>query len=114
MSTAKDRTAIAWLITCSALLGAAVYFASPARAEDGVLDPDEARYALRYGEVICDVMAEHASIPGVVGITEAVAEDGFTLGAAVDIVNESVADYCPRYWPLLQAVGRAARAGTLT
>lgn len=31
--------------------------------------------------------------------------------AAADVLNYSVKTYCPRHWPLLMQIGRAARAG---
>jgi hypothetical protein len=42
---------------------------------------------------------------------EAIVEDGYPLDSAVDIVNASVYLYCDQYMPILQAIGRAARAG---
>lgn len=107
-----DRSALAWLMACSALLGAAVYFASPARA-DGTLDEDEAAYVSLYGDgAICETLDDYPSAAGVVGIVSAITEDGYTADSAVDVVNASVWAFCPRHWPLLAATGRAARAGS--
>ena len=46
------------------------------------------------------------------GVTAGIVKDGFSEDDAVDIINASVDTYCPRNWPLLQAIGRAARAET--
>jgi hypothetical protein len=49
------------------------------------------------------------------GVGEAIVDRGFSVDSAVDIVNASVWLYCPRNWPLLSAIGEAARAdGTAT
>jgi hypothetical protein len=105
----EDRGAVAWLMAGSALLGAAVYFASPAKA-DGTLDSGEAAFVAKYGSsAVCATLDDYPSPAGVVGVAEGVVWAGWDADSAVDIVNASVATYCPRYWPLLQAVGRAAR-----
>lgn len=109
-----DRSAVALLMGCSALLGAAVYYASPARA-DGTLNEDEAAYVSLYGDgAVCATLDDYSSASGVVGIVSAITEDGYTADSAVDIVNASVWAFCPRHWPLLQATGRAARAANGT
>lgn len=105
----QDRGPVALLMGCSAMLGAAVYFASPARA-DGMLSTDEQVYVEMYGGAVCSTLDEYPSYGGVLGIAEAITEDGFALDDAVDIVNSSVSTYCDEHWPLLQAIGRAARA----
>ena len=107
-----DRTAVAWLMAASTLLGGAVYFASPARA-DGYISPDEADYIELYGQgAVCPVIDRYHSIPGVMGVTAGIVKDGFSEDSAVDIINASVDIYCPRNWPLLVAIGNAARAET--
>lgn len=105
----QDRGPVALLMGCSAMLGAAVYFASPARA-DGMLSTDEQVYVEMYGGAVCSTLDEYPSYGGVLGVAEAITEDGFALDDAVDIVNSSVSTYCDEHWPLLQAIGRAARA----
>lgn len=107
-----DRTAIAWLITASVMLGGAVYFAGPAHA-DGYISTDESDYIELYGQgAICPVIDRHHSIPGVMGVMAGIVNDGFAEDDAVDIINASVDNYCPRNWPLLVAIGKAARAET--
>ena len=43
-------------------------------------------------------------------LATAMTEEGFTPDGAVDILNASVEVYCPQHWPLLVAIGKAARA----
>jgi hypothetical protein len=106
----SDRGPVALLLATSFLLGAAVYFSAPARA-DGVVTDTERDYVELFGySAVCPTLDEHHSISGVVGIAAAITEDGFATDDAVDIINASVAQYCPRNWPLLVAVGNAARA----
>lgn len=105
-----DRAAIAWAMLGSALFGAAFYFASPAKA-DGTLDIDEQIYVQVYAGAVCATLDDYPSLGGVLGVADGVMADGFSADSAVDIINSSVANNCNRHWPLLQAVGRAARAG---
>jgi hypothetical protein len=106
----EDRGPVALLMACSALLGAAVYLSAPAHA-DGFLDDDEAAYVDLFGRrAVCPTLDEYHSGGGVLGVAEAITRDGFTPDNAIDIVNASVWLYCPRNWPLLVAVGNAARS----
>lgn len=105
-----DRSAVALLMATSALLGAAFYFASPARA-DGTLDEFEQDYVTSFGAgAVCPVIRRHATPAGVIGVvTGIVNHTGWDEGSAVDVVNASVWLYCPDQWPLIVAIGKAAR-----
>lgn len=91
------------------LTAGAVMLASPAKA-DGMLDDDELVFVELHGGDVCFVIDTYHSVGGVTGVAEAIVEQGFTPDSAVDIINASVQEYCMRNWPLLQAIGRAARA----
>lgn len=81
---------------------------------DGVIDDTEYAYISTWGPVaICPVIDEYPSAAGVVGVMRGIMDDGMTADSAVDIINASVHQYCPRHWSLLQAIGRAARGETL-
>ena len=109
----EDRGPVALLMLTSAFLGAAMYFSSPAQA-DGQLDDAEADFVATYGEgAVCPTIDEYHSTSGVMGVGEAIIDRGFSVESAVDIINASVWLYCPRNWPLLSAIGNAAR-GTVT
>lgn len=108
-----DRAAIAWAMIGSALFGACFYLASPARA-DGYLDMDETVYVQAFAGAVCATLDDYPSLGGVMGVVAAIEEDGFAADDAVDIVNSSVANNCEQHWPLLVAVGRAARAANGT
>ena len=99
------------LMATSVGLGAALHFASPARA-DGYLDDDEMVYVEMYGDAVCSTIDDYRSLAGVTGIAEVIVEDGFTPDSAVDVINASVQGYCPEHWSLLQAIGKASRAST--
>lgn len=105
----EDRGPVALLMATSALLGAAVYFSAPANA-DGFLNDAEADYVDTYGKgAICPFIDQNDA-DGVVAVVETIADDGYAISDAVDIVNASVWLYCPRNWPLLVAMGDAARS----
>jgi len=106
-----DRAAVGWLLGCSTLIGAAVYYAAPAAA-DGYLDADEERYVYSWSADICNYISGEPTLGGLVDVAEIIVGDGYHPSDAVDIMNASVALDCPEYWPLLVAVGRVARGET--
>ena len=100
------------IITGSFITAGTMLLAAPARA-DGFLDDAEIDYAATYGQyAICPVIDEYHTTDGVMGVARAIINDGFAPDAAVDIINVAVQEFCPRNFPLLQAIGRAARGET--
>lgn len=94
------------------LAGACLGYATDARA-DGVLSNVEWAYVQAYGAAaVCPTIDLFPTEAGVMGVMAGIAEDGFTGDSAVDIINESVSSYCPRHWPLLQAIGAKYRGET--
>lgn len=85
--------------------------ASVVARADGHLDRDEGRWVSRYGTAICTVLDGFPSPTPwhVIGITEGVRDQGWPVDSAVDIVNASVDEYCPEYWPLLVMTGNMFR-----
>lgn len=78
---------------------------------DGYLSDAEAAYVHTFGaSAICPTIAAYPSVPGVLGVAQAIIDDGWSPDSAADIVNAAVGQYCPRFWPLLVAIGNAARA----
>lgn len=109
MRTAVIRAYALGIITGAFLTAGIVAAAAPAKA-DGHLDSSETDYVLTYEGVICSVIDKYHSPGGVMGVAQAITNDGFTADSAVDIINAAVEDACPRNWPLLVAIGKAARA----
>ena len=108
--TATVRAFSLGIITGSFITAGAILLAAPAKA-DGYLDDSEADYVNQWHAAICQVIddPDYHNFEGVIGVTKAVAHDGYTLDNAIDIVNASVSEWCPRNWPLLVALGKAAR-----
>lgn len=104
-----DAAAVALLMALMMCLGV-ITFASTAKA-DGYMSDDEQLFADTYYTAVCDTLDDYRSIAGVVGVVQGVSEQGFHMTDSVDIVNYSVATYCPRHWWLLVATGQAARGG---
>lgn len=73
--------------------------AAPAHAD---LDRVSVAYAAAYGEIVCDVLDEHPSVAGVLGIGQAIVEDGLTANQAGQVIQISVTEICPRHAALLQ------------
>lgn len=105
-----DAAAVALLMALMMALGVIAWAAS-AKA-DGIIDEDEQVYSDAYGSAICQVLDEHYSLAGVVGVYDVIVEQGYAPDSAVDIINVAVHEYCPDNWRLLVAIGRAARAGS--
>ena len=109
MRTSIVRAYALGIITGGFLTAGIVFAAAPAKA-DGTIDSSEADYVFTYGEgAICPVIDQYHSLSGVSGVMRGIIKDGFAPDSAVDIINAAVDTYCPRNWPLLQAIGRAAR-----
>ena len=108
MRTSILRAYALGIITGGFLTAGVVFAAGPAKA-DGTLDSSETDYVLTYEGVICSVVDKYHSPGGVMGVVQAITNDGFSADSAIDIVNASVQDACPRNWPLLVAIGKAAR-----
>ena len=110
------RRIIAGSAAVLVVAGAGIAAATQARA-DGYLSGRESAYVVNYSEIVCDTIANHPSLPGVVGVVRGVmTTGGFTGDDAVDVVNASVLTSCPEWWPLLEAVGaqfRAAQGGSV-
>lgn len=83
---------------------------APDAKADGQLSPTEAAYVANYSHIVCQVIADNPSVPGVYGVVKGVmTTGGFTADNAVDVVNASVQGQCDEWWPLLQRIGRQAR-----
>lgn len=101
---------VAQLMAVSVLIGVSVGLASEADAD---VDDTEAAYIHMYGpSAVCPVIATYPTEAGVMGVVQGIHEDGFTYPNAVEIVNVSVYQYCPEWWPLLVRIGEEARGET--
>lgn len=82
-----------------------------ARADSDGIDADEQRFINRYGIAVCRVLDGFPSPTPwhVVGIMEGIMDRGWDPDSAVDILNGSVDQLCPEYWPLLVMTGRMFR-----
>lgn len=90
-------------------LGALLVAGTGVAKADGVLSNAEKAYVQAYHNAICWTLDDYPSVGGVMGIASVIIDDGFSGDDAADIVNASVAGWCPRHWPLLVAIGEAAR-----
>ena len=91
-----DATALALLLTLLAALG--VLAAPNAKADN---DPVVYAYAAQYGGIVCQVLDDHTSVSGMLGIGEAIMEDGLTAYQAGQVLAVSVTEICPRHTGLL-------------
>jgi hypothetical protein len=90
------------------LIFCGILFPGLARA-DGYLSGAELAYAEKWGYTICAYVAANPNELGVRWVWEAVHIDGWDYGSAADIIDASVHNLCPGYFPLLEQVGRRNR-----
>lgn len=90
-------------IVTGGFLAAALIAAIPAKA-----DPDQVSlmYAERYGGAVCATLDDYPSFDGILGIGEAIVEDGLSYTQAGYVIAISVGDYCPRHTSLVMAFSR--------
>ena len=105
-----DAAAVALLMALMMALGV-IAWAATAKA-DGYLDDDELVFSELHGQVICDAITDYYGLSGVLGVHQAIMDDGFTADSAVDILNFSVHEYCPENWRLLVAIGKQFRTAS--
>jgi hypothetical protein len=91
------------------LLAAAVV-TMPAAKADPSLSHAQVAYVQAYHGAVCKTITAYPSEAGVAGVLSGVMDDGFGPVDAAEIVNASVAAFCPEWWALLQAIGDRARA----
>ena len=102
-----DATALGLLLALLAALGISV--APSARAD---VDPVVVAYTAAYGGIVCQVLDQgHDTTAGMLGIGQAIIEDGLSPYQAGQVLALSVTEICPRYTPLLrQFIARYSQA----
>jgi len=92
-----DGVALALLLALITAIG--VIAAPVARAEPSTRALE---YAALFGDVVCDVLDDHATISGLIGIGEAITDDGLSYHEAGEVLAISVTEICPRHYLLLK------------
>jgi len=106
-----DRGPVAMLMACSALLGAAVYFSAPARADDN--DSVVYAYTATFGGIVCSTLDEYPSFAGIMGIGQAMIEDGLTGYQAGQVIATSAIEICPRHIALVRSFADSHSGATV-
>ena len=96
-----DRGPVAMLMACSALLGAAVYFSAPARADAN--DSVVYAYTATFGGIVCSTLDQYPTFDGILGIGQAMTEDGLTGFQAGQVIATSAIEICPRHIALVRS-----------
>ena len=101
MQTLKEAAvaAAAAVLTMLAILTAiTVLDAAHAKADD----TQAYAYAAAYGPLVCEVLSEHPSISGILGIGQAIhEEEGYDYGTIGQIITISVSTMCPEHSGLM-------------
>lgn len=78
---------------------------------DGILSDSERAYVSTYHDAVCQTLDSYPTYAGVMGIAQAIMDEGWAGDSTADIMNASVQGFCPRHWTLLVTIGETARAG---
>lgn len=98
-----DAVAVALLLAVTALLGVAIVLLSSGEAKADPISPEVVSYTAHYGGAVCEVLSEHPSNSGILGVMLAIEDDGLTPMQAGQVIALSVSEICPRHIPLIQA-----------
>ena len=80
--------------------------AMPTARADDRLQPNEVEYMAQYGNDLCLAIEGDPTPQNVFHIGEDIINDGFDPESAADIINYTVAIYCPNWGPLLDETSR--------
>ena len=106
----EDRGPVALLMATSALLGAALYFSAPANADE---DRVVYAYTATFGGIVCTTLDEYPTFAGIIGIGQAISEDGLTAYQSGRVVAMSAIEICPRHLPLVRAFADSYAQATI-
>ena len=95
-----DALAVALLMAVTAALGCAVMILSAPKAKADV-DHVAFAYAAVYGDAVCSTLDQWPSFDGILGIGEAIVDDGLTTAQAGEVIAVSVMEICPRHSGLM-------------
>lgn len=88
------------IIIPAALALAAVTTAPTASADEP--STTVVAYAATFGGIVCDVLDDYYPTPsGVIGIAQAIQDDGLSAYEAGQVIGLSVAEICPRHTGLM-------------
>lgn len=96
-----DAIAVALLLALMAALGCLVMLASAPHAKAEPMSDAAIEYASENGHLICQVLDEHRSVPGLLGVMQGVYEDGWSPYEAGQITGLSIYGFCPQHSPLI-------------
>ena len=86
------------VITGSFLTAGLIHLAAPARADH---DPVVIAYTTTFGEAVCLTLDDYPSKGGVLGVGQAIIEDGLTAFQAGQVIYFAVDELCPRHLDLV-------------
>lgn len=95
MRPGTPGTFVAGFLTGAAVTVATIIVAAPAKADDRA-------WVSEYGPAVCDIIADHPTMAGLMVAMEDVAASGNTPERSGVLVAESVLTVCPRFVPLLR------------
>lgn len=87
-------------VISAAALAMAAFITAPTASAD---EPSTAvvAYVAYFGGIVCDVLDDYPTPAGIIGIAQAVQDDGFTSYEAGQVIGLSVAEICPRHTGLM-------------
>lgn len=95
-----DAFGVALLMAFMAAMGVILMLLSTPTAKADV-DHVAFAYAAVYGDAVCSTLDQWPSFDGIVGIGEAIVDDGLTTAQAGEVIAVSVMEICPRHSGLM-------------
>jgi len=86
-------------IVCGGFITAATIAAVPAKADTG---DAVVAYTAVFGAIVCQTLDAYPTFAGIIGVGEAIADDGLSLHQAGEVLMMSATEICPRHLGLLE------------
>ena len=91
-----DAVAVALLMALAAAFGVILMLLSAPQAKADS-DSEAYAYAAHYAGAVCAVLDDYPTVNGMLGIMQAITEDGLSAYQAGQVVGISIAEVCPHY-----------------
>jgi len=110
MRTSVVRAYALGIVTGSFLTAGTLALALPVKAD---IDRVVIAYASQFGDAVCTTLDEYPSFDGLLGIGQAIIEDGLNAYQAGQVIALSVVEICPRHLALVQAAATYPQQGQI-
>lgn len=101
MRTPTIRAYALGIITGAALTAGTALLATPTANADTDVDRVTAAYADTFGPAVCATLDEYPTLGGILGVAQAIVEDGLSAYQAGQVLYLAADRDCPHHLPML-------------